>query len=117
MTAVNRKTISNRRRCAHHRLVARALKDRPGLIDEARGVVRGWQRQPDHAGFVTEWARLLSLPVSQLRCEITRRTPDADRLRASSPFALIPSRIVSADQRVRLWEKINRPAPIARGKN
>jgi hypothetical protein len=112
---MNRKTINNRRRCAHHRLVARALRDRPGLVDEARVVVRDWKRHPDHATFVEEWERLLSLPIEQLRREITRRTPEADRLRASSPFALIATRVMSTDQRTQLWQKIRPPVHIAHG--
>ncbi len=113
----NRKAMSNRRRCAHHRLVARALRDRPDLVDEARVVVRDWKRRSNHVAVAEEWECLLSLPIEQLRREITRRTPDADRLRASSPFALTATRVVSADQRAQLWQKVKRPTRIAHGKS
>lgn len=80
-------------------------------------VVRGWKRFPNPAAFVVQWDRLLSRPIMELRREITRRTPDADRLRASSPFALIPTRVMSADQRIRLWHKTGRFPRTVRGKS
>jgi hypothetical protein len=88
---------------AHHRVVALALRANPGLLDEAREVVRGWLRDPEHARFADEWYRLLSLPVADVRREITRRTPEAERLRVSSPFALTPTEVVRGEERGRLW--------------
>ena len=88
---------------AHHRLVALALRVNPGLLDEAREVVRVWKREDPHPSYVDDWDRLLSLPVEAVRREITRRTPEARRLRVSSPFPLTPSGVVDGKERERLW--------------
>jgi hypothetical protein len=51
-----------------------------------------------------EWAQLLRLPLPTLRREITRRTERADRLRISSPFALVHGlQIEDETVRRRLW--------------
>ena len=94
---VNQERKNDRFKLAHHRLVARALKDNPALLDEAREVVRAWKRESRHPLFVKEWDRLLSQPVEQVRREITRRTSEADRLRSSSPFAVIPTKVVHGE--------------------
>ncbi len=86
-------------------------------MEEARAIVRGWKQRPRRATFVDEWDRLLSLPIEDVRRKITRRTPDADRLRLSSPFALTKTRVMTADQRIKLWQKVKHPGPIARRTN
>jgi hypothetical protein len=84
---------------AYHRVVARALKISPGLLDEARALVRGWMQEAEPPRFVEEWHTLLARSASEVRREITRRSKAADRLRIDSPFFLTPTRIVSDDQR------------------
>jgi len=104
---------NDRFKLAHHRLVARALSRNPALLDEARAVVAAWQADAGHAGYVDDWAALLAQPASIVRREITRRSPEATRLRLSSPFALTPTKVISGEQIVRLWKTVGR-VPSAR---
>jgi GNAT superfamily N-acetyltransferase len=96
---------ANRRiNLAHHRIVARALKGTPELIDEARAVVDTWSSgAPYPPAFVKEWRHALALPADAIRREIVRHTPQADRLRGCSPFALIPSWLLTLKQVRRFW--------------
>jgi hypothetical protein len=110
---VNQERKNNRFKLAHHRLVARALKNNPALLDEAREVVRAWKAEPRHPLFVEEWEGLLSYPLEEVRREITRRTPEADRLRVSSPFALTPTKVVSGGEVHRLRRMASRVASAA----
>lgn len=82
---------------AHHRVVARVLKTNPGLIVEAREVVDGWKRDPRHPYYVDAWDHLLSRSIDDVRREIVRRTPEAARLRTSSPFPLAATRVALDD--------------------
>lgn len=109
---MNRETVNDRFKLAHHRLVARALRDNPALLDEAREVVRGWKQNNGNPSYVEAWERLLSRPADEVRREITRRTPQATRLRISSPFALTPTRLLDRDSLARLRRVISQ-APTA----
>ncbi len=91
---------------AYHRMVARALRRMPALIEEARAVVRANKL----AHGADEWDRLLSRPTNDVCVEITRRTPLATRLRIDSPFYVTPTRAVSEAQRLRLREIASRLA-------
>lgn len=84
---------------AYHRLVARALRSSPELLDEARALVRAWRGAPLRTMVVDQWDALLDRPLSEVRAAITRRSRDADRLRIDSPFFVTQTRIVSEDQR------------------
>ena len=56
-----REAANKRINLTHHRVVARALRADPALIEEARGVVDAWSRgTPYPPLFVREWRRLLS---------------------------------------------------------
>ena len=110
----NRETQNDRFKLAHHRLVARALKANPRLLDEARAVVAHWKRQPIRASYVDEWAALLDGPVERVRRDIVRRTPESNRLRRSSPFALTATQVLAAEGAVRLRKRLSRPVLIAR---
>lgn len=99
---------NDRVKLAHHRLVARALARNPALLDEARAVVAAWQAEAGHPAYVDDWAALLARPASVVRREITRRSPEATRLRLSSPFALTPTKVMSAEQIDRLWKTVGR---------
>ena len=107
---MRQETRNNRFKLAHHRLVARALTDNPGLLDEAREVVRRWKRESPRATYVEAWDSLLSRSIEDVRREIVRRTPEAERLRVSSPFALTPTRVVSGEAVARLRRLASRAA-------
>jgi hypothetical protein len=101
---VIREAANRRINLTHHRVVARALRADPALIEEARRVVDAWSRGTPHPPlFVREWRRLLSSSADVVGREIVHHAPDAERLRGSSPFALTPSRLLTRDQVRRLW--------------
>ena len=106
---MNQERKNDRFRLAHHRVVARALKSDPGLLDEAKEVVRRWKSAPRRPSYVNAWDRLLSRTVEEVRREITRRTPEADRLRVSSPFALTPTKVLRGGDIRRLRRTVSRP--------
>ena len=91
---------------AYHRMVARALRHTPALLEEARAVVRA----DSLAHGADEWSRVLARSVDEVCVEITRRTPFATRLRIDSPFYVTPTRAVSEAQRLRLREIASRLA-------
>ena len=102
MTLVRRSDLA---KLAFHRLVARRLKYEPGILEEARDIVRGWKQEQERPTYVDQWDELLWRSVDEVRREIVRRTPDATRLRLSSPFYLTIK--LSEDQR-RRTRKIGR---------
>lgn len=102
-----REAANRRINLAHHRIVARALKADPDVIDRARAVVDTWSRGTPHPpAFVKEWRQVLACPVEVVRREIVHHTPQADRLRGSSPFALIPSWFLTREQVRRFWRMV-----------
>lgn len=91
---------------AHHRLVARLLGSGDGPLEEARMAVAAWKRSPDAPPFVEHWEALLDLPREELRHELLRRDEQAEALRATSPFAVSGSPLVSPEQADRLWRRM-----------
>lgn len=116
MSKPNAEVVNDRLKRGLHRLVARALADNPGLLDEARDRVRP---RPDRDGpeppWVTAWRELLARPLDEVRREITRPTQRMTHLRIDSPFALTPTKAWSEEQRLRLWRIVRRTTPSDRG--
>ena len=118
---MNRETQNDRAKLILHRMVARRLAREPELVAQARLVLDRWkQAAPDHGwqGWLEEWDKLLALPVERVRREIVRRTETADRLRISSPFALVPGLMPKdVGLRKRIWRIAKRgttaPMPIS----
>lgn len=113
---MNQETINDRFKLAYHRVAARALRICPGLIDEAREVVEDWIRAsgPQRPTYVDEWREILAQPTDAVRREIIRRTQRMTRLRISSPFPLMRTRLLSQDQRLALYSKNLRVDPDRR---
>ncbi len=89
---------------AHHRLIGRALRAEPDLVQEAVAVVGRWERScRETPAFVTDWRALLAAPIRVIAQTIARRDQGSEGLRGASPFALIPSRILTRRQAHRLW--------------
>ncbi len=89
---------------AHHRLVGRALRDDPALSEQARGIVDAWESAGGgDLAFVEDWRLCLQRPVDELVRLICSRSQRSERLRGSSPFALIPSRFLTRQQAHRFW--------------
>ncbi|CCQ74882.1 GNAT family N-acetyltransferase [Magnetospira sp. QH-2] len=99
----NKEWANTRLKLAHHRVMARALKARPGYLDEARNVLHAWTKCSFRPAFVDTWKRLLDSPLHCIRREIVLDNPHADWLRGSSPFSLIPSQPLNCNQVRRLW--------------
>ena len=100
--------VTDRFKRAHHRLVARAIRRDPTLVEQARTVVR---QRPDEPRWVRDWREVLSLPIEEIHREITRPTERMRWLRIDSPFALLPGTILPDPVRRRLWAKIRHTAP------
>jgi len=99
-----RDPVHSRLSLAHHRVVARALRADPFVMDEGQQVVAAWLGgNPSPPAFAIAWQRLVYAPQDRLVKQIVRRTPEAERLRDSSPFALIRSRLLTPRQVERLW--------------
>lgn len=100
---MRREWANNRLKLAHHRVLARAMKNNPDIVGEARAVLDAWTVGKFRPEYVDTWRRLLDAPVEAVRREIVRDTPHADWLRGSSPFSLIPTHPLTPDQVRRLW--------------
>ncbi|SMD16337.1 hypothetical protein [Rhizobium sp. RU36D] len=67
-------------------MIARALRDRPELVQVAQQENDSLREQyGDHGQFV-EWDDILKLPVSELRQLLTSRSERMSQLRIDSPF-------------------------------
>jgi hypothetical protein len=70
---------------AYHRLVAERLDDQ--VVVDARARLDKWRRERKiHPHWASEWSRILDLPLSQIRDEISANSVRAQELRQSSPF-------------------------------
>jgi len=104
---MHREHANHRAKLAHHRLIARALKTRPDLVEEAREVVGSWRSGGRQAPYVAAWERVLAQPVDEVRRTIVQRDPEAELLRSSSPFALTPTQVATAA----MLARFRRPGP------
>jgi len=69
-----------------HRMVSRALRDRPELVKVAQDHVDGLRKEyGDHDQFV-EWHDILQQPLWRIRILLTSRDERMFRLRIDSPF-------------------------------
>lgn len=106
---MNQEQVNDRAKLMMHRLMARRLAAEPRLVADARAVLNGWRESRPYDVWMDEWEALLRLPMAILRREITRRTEVADRLRISSPFAVVERlRITDEAIRRRLWQVAKR---------
>jgi len=94
--------LAEERSLALHREVARRLRDRPELLDTARGRVREWLDNGRVSRFWAEaWDEALNGTLDEVIVRITDPSQRARDLRQSSPFA------GAIDPRVR-WEILRR---------
>ena len=78
--------VNDRAKLLMHRIAARQLSTRPDLLVAARSAVSHPDSGPEH---IAEWQAVLELDISEIRRILTSRTERMDRLRLSSPFALV----------------------------
>ena len=80
--------VAEERSLALHREVARRLRARPELLEQARKRVDRWSRDGSVARqWVTAWAEVLSRPLTEVLEVITDPGEPARSLRQSSPVA------------------------------
>jgi GNAT superfamily N-acetyltransferase len=95
--------INNRLTLAHHRIVARALRSDPGLVDEARGVVDAWKAHSRDPPFVGSWESLLAGSTEALQQVMVADDVEAADLRRTSPFVLVSALILDHERVQKLW--------------
>ncbi len=102
VSEVNSEAVNDRAKLLMHRLIARQLGTFPNLLEMAKEQARRTSTlEPDHA---EEWRQLLSSDLSVIRNALTKRSETMDRLRLSSPFALIAG-FSDPGVRKRIWKK------------
>jgi hypothetical protein len=90
------------RSLALHCMIARRLHARPELLGKARDNLDRWSRRWSGSppGYLTQWRAVLSRPLPELLAFITSTTPEAARLRQSTPLV----GILSPLERKRVYE-------------
>ncbi|SOD93898.1 hypothetical protein [Caenispirillum bisanense] len=99
----NAEAVNDRAKLLMHRLVARRLRDEPGLAARALEFVRA----TDGLAADAEWRALLSMDPATVRRKITERSADMTRLRISSPFGRVAG-LGDPELRRRIWRKARR---------
>lgn len=102
--AVNAERVNDRAKLMIHRLVARRMGSDPGLVDRARAALLRARAVGEPYEHIAEWEDLLAREPSELRRIVCARSHGMDRLRASSPFALVAG-VEDIDLRRRIWRK------------
>jgi hypothetical protein len=76
----------DRRSLALHEAVAAKLEANPALLEVARANLTRWLAA-NPAAVLSEWRRILEMPLPQLLALLRSPEEEAARLRQSSPFA------------------------------
>jgi transcriptional regulator of acetoin/glycerol metabolism len=105
----NPELVNDRAKLLYHRLVARRLRREPLLIARARDVISKRPFSDINLHIVEDWRRLLSGSTPQLVDVLIGRSPEAKRLRLSSPFPFVNElKIEEEELRRRLWRVAKR---------
>lgn len=104
LRAVNAERVNDRAKLIIHRLLARRILSDPGIVNQARDRVSRARDAGEPFEYLDEWQKILSRDPSELRQIITRRSQKMDRLRVSSPLALVAG-LEDPDLRRRIWRK------------
>lgn len=102
--SVNAERVNDRAKLMIHRLLARRIVLDPGIVDRARDMVYRARAAGKSYEYLDEWQNLLSRDPTELREIITERSDKMDRLRVSSPLALVAG-VEDPDLRRRIWRK------------
>ena len=95
-----------------HRAIAAKLARDPSLLSIAFANVAKWRRTPGVRSHVQEWEEILALPLGDVLDFICEDSPDAARLRQSSPFA----GILSEEERLAIHDAFRTRAHHPRGR-
>ena len=107
--SVNAERVNDRAKRLIHRLVARRMASDAGLVDRARDALsraRKAGKSDAHLDqwHLDQWEALLARDSGDLRRLITENSETMDRLRISSPFALLAG-VEDPELRRRIWRK------------
>jgi hypothetical protein len=84
----NQERINDTTKLIMHRLIARALRDEPLLVDDAKSALAGMSLRFPGSPFVSRWQKLLDLSIDDLRARMTSRDRKMAWLRLSSPSVI-----------------------------
>jgi len=98
----NAEAVNDRVKLLFHRLIARRLKEDPGLIEDARRELDRARQRFGQRDYIAEWEALLDQGVEVVRREIVRRDERMTRLRISSPLGGMID-LQDEDLRRRVW--------------
>ncbi len=102
--SVNAERVNDRAKLMIHRLLAHRIVSDPGIVDRARKAISGARAAGKAYEYLDEWQELLSRDPTEIRRLITERSARMDRLRVSSPLALVAG-VEDPDLRRRIWRK------------
>lgn len=106
---INQERVNDRAKLIMHRMVARELARDPGLLARARNALRKRSVRMPERDFTSEWEKLLSSSIDELRRKLTSREEDMARLRLSSPFMMVTSLgLDDVPLRRRIWRLAKR---------
>ena len=106
--------VNDRARLVRHRLVARRMRDVPGILERARENAKAMGATPEGAA----WRRILAGSAARVADEVRAKTQEMDRLRIASPLtaadpllrdATIRTRVRAAARRI--LERAMAPKP------
>lgn len=100
--SVNAERVNDRAKRIIHRLVARRMAADDGIIDQARAALSRARSEGKIYGYLDEWEALLARDPTVLRRLITENSKIMNRLRISSPFALLAG-VEDPELRRRIW--------------
>lgn len=103
MRSVNAEAVNDRAKLMIHRLLARRIAGDRQIVERARSLVSRARDGSD----LDEWRVLLSRDPETVRRTIVERSDRMDRLRISSPLALVAD-LGDPALRRRIWRKARR---------
>ncbi len=101
---VNAERVNDRAKLMIHRLLARRIASNPGIVDQARTMVSRARAEGATDKNLDEWQELLARDPVEVRRILTERSDRMDRLRISSPLALLAG-VEDPQLRRRIWRK------------
>jgi hypothetical protein len=99
---MNLHRLAEERSIAYHQAIAKRLRLRPEVLDNARQRVRGWMAASATPPFYArQWAQKLAGDIDSIEAFLVDRSELAIELRQSSPFA----GALSPQERWEIWRR------------
>jgi hypothetical protein len=94
--------LAEERSVAYHRVVAERLEPQPVILERARARVQQWREEDPSGPYAEEWARILSMPLADIKHALVEDSEAGRARRQATPFAgAIPPR-----ERWKLWRLV-----------